>query len=126
MAPFASGAILEKLALLRIAFCKAPVLSKASWRRTSVMPSALPAAGLGIVLRMATSVNVMRESVWRIVWPKVRAVPHLIPALPGFGDAQRSTGGDHGVSRSRSAAAGGGGAKRKPRRPGAPWRSGAL
>src|SRR5450756_2243038 len=51
MTPFASVAILEKLALLKIAFCKAPVLSKASWRRTSVMPSALPAAGL----RMAES-----------------------------------------------------------------------
>src|SRR5947207_15375643 len=38
MTPFSSVAMLEKLALLRIAFCKAPVLSKASWRRTSVMP----------------------------------------------------------------------------------------
>src|SRR3989337_655037 len=45
MTPFASVAILEKLALLKIAFCKAPVLSNASWRRTSVMPgSVLPAS----------------------------------------------------------------------------------
>ena len=44
--PLASVAMLEKLALLKIAFCRAPVLSKASWRRLSVMPSALPVAWL--------------------------------------------------------------------------------
>src|SRR3972149_1459464 len=43
MMPFSSVAIIEKLALVRIAFCKAPVLSNASWRRISVMPPALPA-----------------------------------------------------------------------------------
>src|ERR1017187_7206235 len=36
MTPFASVAMLEKLALLKIAFCKAPALSRASSRRTSV------------------------------------------------------------------------------------------
>src|SRR5450830_254900 len=36
MTPFSSVAMLEKLALLRIAFCSAPVLSRASFRRTSV------------------------------------------------------------------------------------------
>src|ERR1700722_6156568 len=41
MTPFASVAILEKLALLKIAFCKAPVLSSASWRLPSITPSAL-------------------------------------------------------------------------------------
>jgi len=41
MTPFSSVAMLEKLALLSIAFCKAPVLSNASWRRSSVMPCAL-------------------------------------------------------------------------------------
>jgi len=61
MTPFASVAILEKLALLKIALCKAPVLSKASWRRTSVMPAAVPAAGLRtagfeIFLRIAISI----------------------------------------------------------------------
>src|ERR1039458_2319897 len=44
MTPFSSVAILEKLALLKIAFCKAPVLSRASSRRTSVMTSTVPAA----------------------------------------------------------------------------------
>src|SRR5450759_293530 len=44
MTPFSSVAILEKLALLRIAFCKAPVFSTASLRRTSVMTSTVPAA----------------------------------------------------------------------------------
>src|ERR1035437_3009115 len=44
MSPFSSVAILEKLALLKIAFCKAPVFSRASSRRTSVMTSTLPAA----------------------------------------------------------------------------------
>src|SRR6202035_1929203 len=36
MTPFASVAMLEKLALLKIAFCKAPAFSSASSRRTSV------------------------------------------------------------------------------------------
>src|SRR5688572_13935028 len=35
--PFSSVAMLEKLALFRIAFCRAPVLSTTSLRRTSVM-----------------------------------------------------------------------------------------
>src|SRR5438045_101614 len=35
MTPFSSVAMLEKLALFRIAFCKAPVLSNAAWRWTS-------------------------------------------------------------------------------------------
>ena len=47
MTPFASVAMLEKLALLRIAFCKAPVLSKASWRRISVMLSRRASGGVG-------------------------------------------------------------------------------
>src|SRR5450631_2909446 len=38
MMPFSSVAIIEKLALLKIAFCRAPVFSRASWRRTSVIP----------------------------------------------------------------------------------------
>src|SRR4030067_902241 len=44
MIPFSSVAIIEKLALVRIAFCNAPVLSNAFWRRTSVLPCALPAS----------------------------------------------------------------------------------
>src|SRR5450830_249275 len=69
MTPFASVAMLEKLALLKIAFCKAPVLSNASWRRTLVMPSAVPAAGLRmarsrIFLGMA-DLRVKRKMVWR-------------------------------------------------------------
>src|ERR1700736_1910466 len=44
MIPFSSVAIIEKLALVRIAFCKAPVLSNTSWRRPSRMPSVLPAS----------------------------------------------------------------------------------
>src|ERR1039458_6494465 len=43
MTPFSSVAILEKLALLKIAFCRAPVFSRASSRRTSVMTSTKPA-----------------------------------------------------------------------------------
>src|SRR3990167_8863946 len=42
MMPFSSVAIIEKLALVRIAFCKAPVLSNACWRSASVRPPALP------------------------------------------------------------------------------------
>ena len=40
MTPFSSVAMLEKLALLRMAFCSAPVLSRAASRRTSVTTSA--------------------------------------------------------------------------------------
>src|SRR5580700_3534069 len=36
MTPFSSVAMLEKLALLKIAFCKAPAFSRASSRRISV------------------------------------------------------------------------------------------
>src|SRR5580658_116773 len=39
MTPLASVAMLEKLALLKIASCKAPVLSNVSWRRISITPS---------------------------------------------------------------------------------------
>src|SRR6187402_2497962 len=48
MTPFSSVAMLEKFALLRIAFCNAPVLSKVCWRRTSVRPSALGASTWGV------------------------------------------------------------------------------
>src|SRR4051794_836922 len=41
MMPFSSVAMIEKLALVRIAFCKAPVLSSVSWRRNSLIPSGL-------------------------------------------------------------------------------------
>src|SRR6266850_4949300 len=44
MTPFSSVAMLEKLALFRIAFCKAPVLSTASTRRISMTASALAAS----------------------------------------------------------------------------------
>src|ERR1700680_3389843 len=44
MTPFASVAMLEKLALLKIARCKAPVFSRASVCRTSMLSSA-PSAG---------------------------------------------------------------------------------
>src|ERR1019366_2872971 len=44
MTPFSSVAILEKLALLKIAFCKAPAFSRASLRWTSMTTSSVPAA----------------------------------------------------------------------------------
>src|SRR5712672_1053052 len=44
MTPFASVAMLEKLALLKIALCRAPAVSRASCRRPSVMTSTMPAA----------------------------------------------------------------------------------
>src|ERR1700676_2043905 len=49
MTPFASVAILEKLALLKIALCKAPVLSRASVCRTSTLASAASAVSLSAV-----------------------------------------------------------------------------
>src|ERR1022692_5139395 len=42
MTPFSSVAMLEKLALLKIASCSAPVLSNEFCRRTSVTPVGLP------------------------------------------------------------------------------------
>src|ERR1017187_1979623 len=48
MTPFASVAILEKLALLKIALCSAPALSSASSRRTLVTTSTVPAASSGM------------------------------------------------------------------------------
>src|SRR3954471_4653253 len=42
--PFASVAMLEKLALLKIALCRAPAVSRASCRRPSVITSTIPAA----------------------------------------------------------------------------------
>src|SRR3972149_4671852 len=44
MMPISSVAIIEKLALLTIAFCKASVLSKASWRCTTMPAAFAPAA----------------------------------------------------------------------------------
>src|SRR5450631_4461684 len=42
MTPLASVAMLEKLALLKIALCRAPVSSRASWRRIQSTSPALP------------------------------------------------------------------------------------
>src|SRR5436190_5573759 len=48
MTPFSSVAMLEKLALLKIAFCNAPVLSKALLRRISAPTSStLPTSSSG-------------------------------------------------------------------------------
>src|SRR5208337_1556528 len=71
--PFASVAILEKLALLKIALCKAPVFSKVSWRRTSVMPSAEPSAGLRLRTtrsRIFSNMIGLREN-HKMVWKQV-------------------------------------------------------
>ena len=48
MTPFSSVAMLEKLALFKIAFCSALVLSRAALRWTSVMTSPLPAVSAEI------------------------------------------------------------------------------
>ena len=42
--PFSSVAMIEKLALVRIAFCSAPALSSAAWRRDSATQSAAAAS----------------------------------------------------------------------------------
>src|SRR5881296_2248125 len=65
MTPFSSVAMLEKFALLKMAFCKAPVLSRAASRRTSVTASALPAspsrkAESWICSDMAASVQIVK------------------------------------------------------------------
>src|SRR4249919_383812 len=57
MMPFSSVAIIEKLALVRIAYCKAPALSSAFWWRTSAVVSTAPASwamvGSSAILDMA-------------------------------------------------------------------------
>jgi hypothetical protein len=47
MTPLASVAILEKFALLKIAFCKSPVVNNASWREASFIPITLGAPFTG-------------------------------------------------------------------------------
>src|SRR5438309_11451204 len=60
--PFASVAILEKLALLKIALCKAPALSNAFSRRTSVMPCAMTACVTGVGLLPVTDMADFRKT----------------------------------------------------------------
>src|SRR5665647_812618 len=82
MTPLASVAMLEKLALLKIAFCKGPGFKQG-----------LLAPNLGNALRRASGgvenggiadffghgrPLLKRELVWRIARPKVRATPHLL------------------------------------------------
>src|SRR2546430_15359638 len=61
MTPFASVAILEKLALLKIALCKAPALSNAFSRRTSVMPSVMTGCLARVALFPVTDMAEFRE-----------------------------------------------------------------
>src|SRR6185436_17329952 len=78
MTSFASVAMLEKLALLRMASCKAPVVSKASWRRTSMMPSAVPATGL----RMAGLEILVSLAPRGVRFPVFGALLGVIPGEP--------------------------------------------
>src|SRR5688572_30044229 len=54
MTPLASVAMLEKLALLKIALCKAPVLNSASGGRAAFRPGSVTGAGGGAVDISAT------------------------------------------------------------------------
>src|SRR5258706_9839341 len=68
MTPLASVAMLEKLALLKMALCRAPALSRASCRRTSVMTTfAVPTspscdAGSGSVMPLAERRGIFESS----------------------------------------------------------------
>src|SRR6266513_1277915 len=55
MTPFASVAMLEKLALLNIALCRAPVLSNAAWRWISTL------AATALILDMSLSPRYARQ-----------------------------------------------------------------
>src|SRR5688572_4434597 len=46
MMPFSSVAMIEKLALVRMAFCSAPVLSRAFWRRCSTLEVSIAGADM--------------------------------------------------------------------------------
>ena len=91
MMPFSSVAMIEKLALVRIAFCKAPVFSNASWRRTSVMPCRLA----GIVAGRGTASSLghgraPRSTCARRAYKRTEAPPDFwtLPLLPtGVGTA---------------------------------------
>src|SRR5947207_1362141 len=81
MMPFSSVAMIEKLALFRIALCKAPVLSRASSRCTSILAASEPAslsraAESGFVASMAqTSVQFVKV---------VTAIQEGVVALPAL------------------------------------------
>src|SRR3954469_18502016 len=76
--PFSSVAMIEKLALLRIAFCKAPVFSNASFRRTSVIASVA-----GPESREATSDGVL-ISLLLVPFSPRRPRPHRGDRARGF------------------------------------------
>src|ERR1043166_9964584 len=78
--PFASVAMLEKLALLKIALWSAPVLSRSSRRRSSVRPGAVAAPLSGTA-----------ESRYGV---------DTVPSLPGAGSKRGlDAGGDGGIAR---------------------------
>src|SRR3954447_4150095 len=66
MTPFSSVAMLEKFALLKIAFCKAPAFSRTSSRRTSVTIFMAGGTLVGgfciIVLRLALFAQMLLET----------------------------------------------------------------
>src|ERR1035437_1601555 len=78
MTPFSSVAILEKLALLKVAFCRAPVFSRASSRRTSVITSTAPAASSG------RAVIASPLAIW-LSFPNV-----VLPTTPAAGSMRRA------------------------------------
>src|ERR1700693_5377341 len=84
MMPFSSVAIIEKLALLKIAFCRAPVFSRVSWRRTSVMPSGVR------VLALITAADVVFLAVLYVAEQAIEfAFDHFV-ALANVGIQQRT------------------------------------
>ena len=48
---------MEKLGVGRIAFCRAPALSRARWRRVSVVPFALAAGSVGSALDAVSDIS---------------------------------------------------------------------
>ena len=77
MMPFSSVAMIEKLALVRMAVCSAPVFSKASWRLTSVMRAALPASSGMVATLPRSGMASLRD------WRAVVAARVPCPGRPG-------------------------------------------
>src|ERR1700687_4115909 len=84
MTPFASVAMLEKLALLKIALCNAPVLSRASLCRTSMLASAASAVLLSAV-GIRSPVPEKAGSAVVSLQPTIQAPPRRVAARNPIG-----------------------------------------
>src|ERR1035437_2275677 len=88
MTPFASVAMLEKFALLKIALCSAPVCSRASACRASMRTAAASAVLLFVVMRSGSRVVEQartcdaRDQEWEAVQHRRKDLSREAPLTP--------------------------------------------